>query len=168
MTERRVVVLAFFAFLAVGAVAILVFASQPVSHPSIQSGRGAATTRPHRCHDEPDDARHPSATPHRGEGRVGHLGHLGHREPGPHHGTTDHGTTDHGTTHRDTTTAAPLTAAPPTAAPPTAAPPTAAPPTAAPPDHGAAPTAAPTTTPPTTAPPTTNKEKPLPPGQAKK
>jgi hypothetical protein len=49
VTERRIVVLAFFAFLAVGAAVILVYASQPASNPSIQSGLGPATTRPHRA-----------------------------------------------------------------------------------------------------------------------
>ena len=49
MTERRIVVIAFFAFLAVGAAVILVYASQPASNPSIQSGLGTATTRPHRA-----------------------------------------------------------------------------------------------------------------------
>src|SRR6185312_8681175 len=47
VTERRIVVLAFFAFLAVGAAVILVVASRPASHPTIQSGRGASTTQPH-------------------------------------------------------------------------------------------------------------------------
>jgi hypothetical protein len=49
VTERRIVVLAFFAFLAIGAVVILVYASQPASNPSIQSGLGPATTRPHHA-----------------------------------------------------------------------------------------------------------------------
>jgi hypothetical protein len=49
VTERRIVVLAFFAFLAVGAAVILVYASQPASNPSIQSGLGPATTRPHHA-----------------------------------------------------------------------------------------------------------------------
>ncbi len=160
MTERRVVVLAFFAFLAVGAIAILVFASQPVSHPSIQSGRGAETTRPHRATTSPTT---PGTLPQPPTEVKGESATSATAKPAP--------TAAPPTTAPRTAaplTAAPLTAAPPTAAAPTATAPTAALPTTAPPTTAPRPTAAPTTTPPTTAPPTTNKEKPLPPGQAKK
>ena len=160
MTERRVVVLAFFAFLTVGAVAILVFASQPVSHPSIQSGRGATTTQPHpHATTSPTT---PGTLPQPPTEVKGESATSATANPAP---TTAAPTAAPPTTAPPTT--APPTTAPPTTAPPTAAPPAAAPPAGAPP-AAAAPTTPPTTAPPTTEPPTTNKEKPIPPGQAKK
>ena len=94
MTERRIVVIAFFAFLAVGSAVILVYAAQPTSHPSIQSGRGAATTRSHRATTS-STTRRPSPTPHRGGGRVCDLG---YRDAGLHTCTSDDGTAHRGGT----------------------------------------------------------------------
>ena len=126
MTERRIVVIAFFAFLAVGSAVILVYAAQPTSHPSIQSGRGAATTRSHR-------AATSSTTP-------GTLPQPPTEVEGE---SATSGTAMPASTTSPATTAPPTAAAPPsaellTAAPPTIAPPAMAPPTIAPPDDRAA------------------------------
>ena len=163
MTERRIVVIAFFAFLAVGSAVILVYAAQPTSHPSIQSGRGAATTRSHRA---TTSSTTPVALPQPPTEVEGESATSGTAKPTS---TTAPATTAPPTAAAppgaELLTAAPPTVAPPAMAPPTIAPPTMAPPTIAPPTI-APPTIAPhTTAPPTTAPPTTKK---IPPGLAKK
>jgi hypothetical protein len=113
----------FFAFLAVGVVVILVYASRPVSNPSIQSDRGAATTRPR-------GATTSSTT----------LGTL------PQLPTEVKGESAISATAKPAPAAAAPTAPPTTAAP--TAPPTTAAPTA--PPTTAPPTAPPTTEPPAT------------------
>ena len=168
MTERRIVVIAFFAFLAVGSAVILVYAAQPTSHPSIQSGRGAATTRSHRA---ATSSTTPGTLPQPPTEVEGESANSGTAMPAS--------TTAPATTAPPTAAAPPgaelLTAAPPTMAPPAIgaardraaddAPPAIAPPTTTPPTI-APPTIAPhTTAPPTTAPPSTKK---VPPGLAKK
>jgi hypothetical protein len=79
------------------------------SHPRLRLAAGLAPLDPEWArrhdhpavprHDELDHARHPSPTPRRGEGRVGHLG---RGDAGPHHGTCDHARAHHDTADRDT------------------------------------------------------------------
>ena len=116
VTERRIVVIAFLAFLAVGSAVILVYAAQPTSHPSIQSGHGAATTRSHRA---TTSSTTPVALPQPPTEVEGESATSGTAKPA--------------------STTAPATTAPPTAAaPPSAELLTTVPPTMAPPDDGAA------------------------------
>jgi hypothetical protein len=161
VTERRIVVLAFFAFLAVGAAVILVFASQPASHPSIQSGRGASTTQPHPA---TTSSTTPGTLPRSPTEVKGESATSGTAGPAP---TPAAATTPAPTTAPPTATppaVVPLTAAASPAAPPTTAPAGPAPPTVAPPTAAPPTTAAPTIPPPTTDPPPAKKEKPIPPG----
>jgi hypothetical protein len=161
VTERRIVVLAFLTFLAVGTVVILVFASQPVSNPSIQSGPDTPTSPPHPR--ATTSSMPPGTLPQPPIEVEAESATAGATGPAA---TTAPPTTA-------TPSATPLMAAPPsaaalTAAAPTTVPPAALPPATAPPAAPPTTRTAPTTAPPTTAPHTPDEEKPIPPGQGKK